>query len=726
MPCVLQQQKAMATPAPEPEPEPEPEPAPAPKASTSSKAFRHAVMWMSIGIGETHRVRDLIGQALQTAPAERTPEQLERLELYLSQLKLAFLRRPEGPSAALCKAVCTRLTCVRLAPFLKLYSDGDHTHGAGEGAGYVLVDGEVEEVEEGTGPGKEVVVGTLGPGAAVGEAGLDGVRRTLGLRCGAKPATLARLAREDYVELVAEEREREIEAAREFLVALHQLRRLPRDAMSMLAAAVEPVKFERHAVLGVEGEAPDFIVIPRAGDAILSVHAPDVGPGEHAGIRPSEMPVASLALLGEFVGLGALFDDSYDAYRFPCSVVAKVPVEGYRVPRDVAKKCFKSRPVMRALRESHKTRHSLTLDQISRISGVSDPAVTAGASALEVVVSNTGGAPKFVAPPKEVPETAGMADTKWLDGKVTRTRQYPQTQAMSSSMLATSSTPIFINESRSESAIGGRRQSSGQGSRRRPSSAVSSASAARGRALLLGGASGHGAGYHAAAFRVTNDFVARSDGVLQHGTVTTISGFSVANDTITLTVKRSNTRRKSTIGRPNSAVGRTPQVMVLHSEAAGISGSWHVDLPQPRFSCSSYTIEVTSARTGGRAEFVNIRWGEISKGLGDGLEIHSRLPLRYAGHALPKGAVALEQARRRDAVGKESSLGSLSGMVTNLPDLDAGKVKYKRAASEAAMLRMLEIPVAGNTLEMKAGAKGPKVYGRFPLDAYAYASAGQG
>jgi hypothetical protein len=59
-------------------------------------------------------------------------------------------------------------------------------------------------------------------------------------------------------------------------------------------------------------------------------------------------------------------------------------------------------------------------------------------------------------------------------------------------------------------------------------------------------------------------------------------------------------------------------------------------------------------------------------------------------------------------------------MVTNLPDLAARKPKHKRAASEAAMLRMLAIPVAGNTLDSKAGTKAaPKVYGRFPLDAYA-------
>ena len=168
------------------------------------------------------------------------------------------------------------------------------------------------------------------------------------------------------------------------------------------------------------------------------------------------------------------------------------------------------------------------------------------------------------------------------------------------------------------------------------------------------------------------------------------------------------------------------QTLTMTAKSVGLSGSWHCDLPEPRFDAPTYTIEITSARTGGRAEFRDIRWGDIAAGLGfDGLEIHSQLPLRYPGHVFPLGAVAVERARRHAAVGKESSLGSLSGMVTNLPDLDHKNERLTRARSaELDMLKMLRIPCAGNTLEDNSKHKvaGPKVYGRFPLDAYATAA----
>lgn len=236
---------------------------------------------------------------------------------------------------------------------------------------------------------------------------------------------------------------------------------------------------------------------------------------------------------------------------------------------------------------------------------------------------------------------------------------------------------------------------------------------------------GEGAkGLHSCAFRVTNDFVARSDGVLQRGKVTRISGFSVAHDSITLTVRASGDTGAN--ARPSSASGNRVETLTSRAKSVALSGSWHIDLPQPRFSAPAYTIEITSASTGGRAEFRDIRWGDIAAGLGfDGLEVHSQLPLRYPGHVLPLGAVAVERARRQAAVERESSLGSLSGMVTNLPDVSqTTQTRSSRARlAELDMLKMLSIPCAGNALEdSKRKVSGPKVYGRFPLDAYTTAT----
>eukprot|EP01043_Picozoa_sp_COSAG02_P075280 COSAG02_NODE_15449_length_1170_cov_1.376284_2_plen_121_part_01 len=112
---------------------------------------------------------------------------------------------------------------------------------------------------------------------------------------------------------------------------------------------------------------------------------------------------------------------------------------------------------------------------------------------------------------------------------------------------------------------------------------------------------GEGAkGLHSCAFRVTNDFVARSDGVLQRGKVTRISGFSVAHDSITLTVRASGDTGAN--ARPSSASGNRVETLTSRAKSVALSGSWHIDLPQPRFSAPAYTIEITSASTGGRAE----------------------------------------------------------------------------------------------------------------------------
>jgi CRP-like cAMP-binding protein len=109
---------------------------------------------------------------------------------------------------------------------------------------------------------------------------------------------------------------------------------------------------------------------------MLSVRQP-AGSAAHGVRRSEDLSVATLAMKGEFVGLGLLFDDSYESYRFPCSIVARVPINAYRVHREHAKRCFRSRPVVRALRDAHHTRHSLTLDQIRRLSDLKATAKSA-------------------------------------------------------------------------------------------------------------------------------------------------------------------------------------------------------------------------------------------------------------------------------------------------------------------------------------------------------------
>ena len=65
------------------------------------------------------------------------------------------------------------------------------------------------------------------------------------------------------------------------------------------------------------------------------------------------------------VGAGFLADSAYSSYVFPCSIVATNAVAGYRVQRDLAKRCLRSRAVTRALLSSHTTREELTMQLIS-------------------------------------------------------------------------------------------------------------------------------------------------------------------------------------------------------------------------------------------------------------------------------------------------------------------------------------------------------------------------
>jgi CRP-like cAMP-binding protein len=376
---------------------------------SSKAAFKRAVLFASLGIGEAGRVRALVSAALDAPPAGRSGEEVERLALYLAQLKLGLFERS---SEELLRATCERLTAVRLQPYHKLYSSGSEGD-----AFFVVVDGCVEEVSDKGGPGKELVVRCSPAGTSFGEEGLDGLKRPLGVRCAAETCLLARLSRTDYAELLEEERERKTEVARQFLSGLHQLRRMPRDAMLQLAAAAELVHFDRHAVLADEGEQPDYVIIPTTdGDGMLSIRAP-AGNASHGGRRPEELCVATLALRGEFVGLGLLFDDTYECYRFPCSIAARVPVDAYRVHREYVKRCFRARPVVRALRDAHYTRHSLTLDQIRRLSsdysdaGSSGSIAAAAAGASSAVASDLvptagGGSKTATVPRREQPPGA--------------------------------------------------------------------------------------------------------------------------------------------------------------------------------------------------------------------------------------------------------------------------------------------------------------------------------
>jgi CRP-like cAMP-binding protein len=336
----------------------------------SLASFKRAVLLSRLEVGARLRVRKLVCDALSTAPAQRSDAEVERMFLWVAQQQLGGLK---GCSEQLLRAISGRLTRVRLQPFHKLYSGGDQGD-----ACYIVVDGTVEEIEDKDGPGKETTARSVSSGECFGEnEGLNGTRRSLGARCAAGECLLARLLRADFVELQDAEREREIEVARSFLSSLHQLRRMPPDAMQQLASAAERVQFDRHAIVGAQGEQPDYIIIPTTeGDAMLSVRQP-AGSAAHGVRRSEDLSVATLAMKGEFVGLGLLFDDSYESYRFPCSIVARVPINAYRVHREHAKRCFRSRPVVRALRDAHHTRHSLTLDQIRRLSDLKATAKSA-------------------------------------------------------------------------------------------------------------------------------------------------------------------------------------------------------------------------------------------------------------------------------------------------------------------------------------------------------------
>ena len=365
------------------------------KSGRSLASFKRAVLLSRLEIGARSRVRKLVCDALSAAPVERSDAEVQRVFLYVAQQQLGCLTEC---SEQLLRAIAGRLTLVSLQPYHKLYSSGDQGD-----ACYIVVDGTVEEIQDKDGPGKETTARSVSSGECFGDnEGLNGTRRSLGARCAAGECVLAKLSRADFVELQEAEREREIEEARSFLSSLHQLRRMPPDAMQQLAAAAERVHFDRHAIVGAQGEQPDYIIIPTTeGDAMLSVRQ-SAGSSAHGGRRSEDTSVATLAMKGEFVGLGLLFDDSYESYRFPCSIVARVPIEAYRVHREHAKRCFRFRPVVRALRDAHHTRQSLTLDQIKRLSDLT--AAAKSAPSTDASMSNSVGASSSaVAPQREPP-----------------------------------------------------------------------------------------------------------------------------------------------------------------------------------------------------------------------------------------------------------------------------------------------------------------------------------
>ena len=91
-------------------------------------------------------------------------------------------------------------------------------------------------------------------------------------------------------------------------------------------------------------------------------------PGASEEIFPNEHPSRHLGRLPDgIVGRSGWFlaDSAYSSYVFPCSIVATNAVAGYRVQRDLAKRCLRSRAVTRALLSSHTTREELTMQLIS-------------------------------------------------------------------------------------------------------------------------------------------------------------------------------------------------------------------------------------------------------------------------------------------------------------------------------------------------------------------------
>ena len=694
--------------------------------SAALSGFKRAVLLSSLGIDGGEEGADaaqMVLQVLRTPRRERLGWAMQGLELYVEQLKLEFFQQT-SPSPELRAAICAALDAVALEPQETLYGADDAAD-----AYYIVVEGEVEEVAVDK-EGEVTVLRTLRAGAAFGESALAAApaRRKQGVRGGYKytdTTTLARLGREDYLRLLAEERARECEVARGFLEGLHLLRRMPKDAMTQLAAAVEPVQFGRHAVLATQGARPEHLLLLRSGDAVMTVvpsegrasEAPEGRPRSVSGRRPDEVSVASLALAGEIVGAGFLADSAYSSYTFPCSIVATNAVAGYRVHRDLAKRCFRSRAVTRALLSSHATREELTMQLISGGDAGAEPAVDSISSRAKVEVPER---EQCVPPAFVVPNS--------LDGKALRVKHLPQAPDMTTSMLLSHSTSFSSLDVAKPGSRGG-----GRGTARRPLSAASASSTATSASDMIrmrrrrktdaeaksaGGGAG-GAAHHACAFRVINDFVARSDGVLQQGSVTRIAGFSVAHDSVTVAVRGNLDRRPSTAGGGQDESWAPEEVW--KAQALG-SGLWEVHVEQPRFDAPSYTITARSEQTAGTATFAGIRWGDVAAGLGmDGLEVHSRLDsLRYPSQELPVGAVALEREARRAAAAKESSLGALEGMVTNLPQIPP-KPKQKREASSEKALRMLQIKCAGNNLGEEASteaAQQTKVYGRFCLDAY--------
>ena len=273
--------------------------------SAALSGFKRAVLLSSLGIdggGEGADAAQMVLQVLRTPRRERLGWALQGLELYVEQLKLEFVQQT-SPSPELRAAICAALDAVALEPQETLYAADDAAD-----AFYIVVEGEVEEVAVDK-EGEVTVLRTLRAGAAFGESALAAApaRRKQGVRGGYKytdTTTLARLGREDYLRLLAEERARECDVARGFLEGLHLLRRMPKDAMTQLAAAVEPVQFGRHTVLAAQGTQPEHLLLLRCGDAVMTVvpskveggasEAAEGRPRSVSGRRPDEVSVASL------------------------------------------------------------------------------------------------------------------------------------------------------------------------------------------------------------------------------------------------------------------------------------------------------------------------------------------------------------------------------------------------------------------------------------------------
>ena len=197
-----------------------------------------------------------------------------------------------------------------------------------------------------------------------------------------------------------------------------------------------------------------------------------------------------------------------------------------------------------------------------------------------------------------------------------------------------------------------------------------------------------------AAFRVCNQFEAvRSDGVLQTGSPTDMRGFSVSRDFITATVYEAD---------PGGLViGKT-------TARALSSGSWCIRVhPPAAHGARRFNIELSSKETGGSANFLRVRWGEISTGLdiSRGVVIHSKLPqLRYC---TPSPVTDGQRSAAEALRGRQ-----LTGMVLSIPG--------PQVAPKTSVLDILSVPCAkdGPVQVLHGGVKMPQLFRSFPLDFY--------